>query len=77
MLHAFLDPDAPAFTRMLAEFPDYFHFPRQVVSDTLSLPDVQRGIQESATPTLRMLRDNHVFDEAEIAASFREKGFLV
>jgi len=71
MILAFLQPDAHALTRMLEQFPKEFPTAGQIVEEVIGYKSTQQGILSSAAPTLRMLRDNRVFDDLEIADTFR------
>jgi hypothetical protein len=77
MIMAFLEPDAHAFTRMLEQFPKEFPTPGQIVEEVIGYKSTKEGILNSAAPTLRMLRDNRVFDDPEIADTFRGLGLVL
>lgn len=77
MILAFLRPDSRALTRMLEQFPHEFHFPGQIVEQVIVSKAVRDGISDSAAPTLRLLRDNRVFDNPAIAESFRSAGLVL
>jgi hypothetical protein len=70
MVLAFLQPDKSALTRMLASFPEEFPKPAQIVEEVLNYKSTRDGIVTSASPTLKMLRENHVFDDHVIDAAF-------
>jgi hypothetical protein len=70
MILAFLQPDKFALTRMLESFPEEFPRPAQVVEEVVDYKSTLEGIVASASPTLRMLRENHVFDDPVIDSAF-------
>jgi hypothetical protein len=70
MILAFLQPDKSALTRMLESFPDEFPEPLQIVEEVVAYNSTLQGIVTSASPTLKMLRENHVFDDPVIDNAF-------
>jgi hypothetical protein len=70
MILAFLQPDKSALTRMLESFPEEFPKPAQIVEEVVGYRSTHEGILTSASPTLRMLRENHVFDDPAIDNAF-------
>ena len=70
MILAFLQPDKSALTRMLESFPEEFPKPAQIVEEVVNYKSTRDGIVSSASPTLRMLRENHVFDDPAIDNAF-------
>ncbi|MGB7923477.1 MAG: diiron oxygenase [Pyrinomonadaceae bacterium] len=77
MIMAFLQPDAYALTLMLEQFPKEFPTPGQMVEEIIGYESTQLGILNSATPTLRMLRDHRVFVDPEIAEAFHGLGLML
>lgn len=71
MILAFLEPDKLTLTLILEQFPSNFPMPIQIVEEVLASELTKEGIIASATPTLKMLKENNVFDEPEIADIFR------
>jgi hypothetical protein len=74
MLLAFLQPDSNALVKMLGEFPADFPIPRQVVDEVVNSRATLDSMREAASPTLRMLWDNGVFEDAHIAEAFQQRG---
>lgn len=72
MILAFLSPDTNYMKRVLEQFPREFPLPGDIVQEIATSASTSVGIFESATPTLKMLRDNHVFDEAPILSAFKK-----
>ena len=70
MILAFLQPDKSALTRMLESFPEHFARPAQIVEEVVDYKSTVDGIVASASPTLKMLRENHVFDDPAIDNAF-------
>ena len=70
MILAFLQPDKSALTRMLESFPEEFPRPAQIVEEVVDYKSTLEGIVTSASPTLKMLRENHVFDDPAIDNAF-------
>jgi hypothetical protein len=70
MILAFLQPDKSALTRMLESFPKEFPNPAQIVEEVVAYKSTHDGIVISASPTLKMLRENHVFDDSAIDSAF-------
>ena len=70
MILAFLQPDKCALTQMLESFPEEFSKPAQIVEEVVNYKSTRAGILISASPTLRMLRENHVFDDPVIDSAF-------
>jgi hypothetical protein len=70
MILAFLQPDKSALTRMLESFPEEFPKPAQIVEEVVDYKSAHDGIVASASPTLKMLRENHVFDDPVIDNAF-------
>lgn len=70
MILAFLQPDKSALTRMLESFPEEFPKPAQIVEEVVAYKSTHDGIVNSASPTLKMLRENHVFDDPAIVNAF-------
>lgn len=70
MILAFLQPDRPALTRMLESFPEEFPKPAQIVDEVINYKSTLEGIVNSASPTLKMLRENHVFDDRAVDNAF-------
>lgn len=77
MILAFLQPDAHALTLMLEQFPKEFPTPGQVVEEVIGYKSTREGILTAAAPTLRLLRDNRVLDDPEIADAFRGLGLIL
>lgn len=76
MILAFLKPDTFALGNMLQKYPSTFKVPSQIVSETTSNDATLRGIAESAGPTLRMLKENAVFEDGEIREAFDHFGLV-
>lgn len=72
MILAFLQPDGYALTRMLESFPEEFPRPSQIVEEVLDYRSIRDGIVSSASPTLKMLRENRVFDDPVIDNAFTD-----
>lgn len=70
MILAFLQPDKSALTRMLESFPEEFPRPAQIVEEVVDYNSTRNGIVSSASPTLKMLRENDVFDDPVIDNAF-------
>jgi hypothetical protein len=70
MILAFLQPDKSALTRMLESFPEEFSKPARIVKEVVDYKSTHEGIVASASPTLKMLRENHVFDDPAIDNAF-------
>ncbi|HEX7335104.1 MAG TPA: diiron oxygenase [Pyrinomonadaceae bacterium] len=70
MILAFLQPDKSALTRMLESFPEQFPKPAQIVEEVVNYKSTRDGIVTSASPTLKMLREHHVFDDPAIDSAF-------
>lgn len=70
MILAFLQPDKAALTRMLESFPEEFPKPAQIVEEVVAYKSTHDGIVISASPTLKMLREHHVFDDLAIDNAF-------
>lgn len=70
MILAFLQPDKSALTRMLESFPEEFSNPAQIVEEVIGYQSTLDGILSSASPTLKMLRENNVFDDPVIDNAF-------
>lgn len=70
MILAFLQPDKSALTRMLESFPEEFPEPARIVEEVINYESTRTGIVSSASPTLKMLRENHVFDDPVIDDAF-------
>lgn len=70
MILAFLQPDKSALTRMLETLPEEFPRPAQIVDEVVAYKSTHDGIVASASPTLKMLRENHVFDDPAIIDAF-------
>ena len=70
MILAFLQPDKSALARMLESFPDEFPEPVQLVEEVLNYKSTRNGILTSASPTLKMFGENHVFDDPVIDNAF-------
>jgi hypothetical protein len=76
MILAFLQPDKSALTRMLESFPEEFPKPEQIVEEVVAYKSTHDGIVASASPTLRMLREHHVFDDRAIDGAFMGLGLV-
>jgi ubiquinone biosynthesis protein len=72
MILAFLQPDKSALTRMLESFPEEFPRPAQIVEEVVNYNSTRNGILTSASPTLKMFRENRVFDDPVIDRAFAE-----
>lgn len=70
MILAFLQPDKSALTRMLESFPEEFPNAAQIVAEVVAYKSTHDGIVVSASPTLKMLRENYVFDDPAIDNAF-------
>jgi ubiquinone biosynthesis protein len=69
MILAFLQPDKSALTRMLESFPEEFPKPAQIIEEVVNY-STRNGILTSASPTLKMFRENRVFDDPVIDRAF-------
>lgn len=76
MILAFLQPDKFALTRMLASFPEELPKPAQIVAEVIAYQSTREGIVISASPTLKMLRENHVFDDPAIDSAFMRRNLV-
>lgn len=76
MILAFLQPDSSALTRMLEAFPDEFPRPVEMAQEVMNYEFTLNGIVTSASPTLKMLRENRVFDDPIIESAFTRLGLL-
>ncbi|WP_170191926.1 diiron oxygenase [Saccharothrix syringae] len=74
VIHAFLWPDEPALVRVLATMPEHFADPAAVVAGLAASPACRDAVLRNAAPTLRMFRDNGVFDDPVLAAAFADAG---
>jgi hypothetical protein len=72
IISAFLTPDVPALTGVLARYPEHFAEPARVVAEAAAGQPAAR----SARPTLAMLRQAGVLDPPDVAAAFRRHGLL-
>ncbi len=70
MILAFLQPDKSALTRMLEAFPEEFPKPAQIVEEVVDYKSTHEAIVTSASPTLKMFKENHVFDDPAIDNAF-------
>ncbi|MBP2327051.1 hypothetical protein JOF56_007436 [Kibdelosporangium banguiense] len=67
---AFLWPDEPALTAVLRTMPEVFDDPVRIVTELSTAPETLETVLRNATPTMRMLRDNGVFDDPVVAEAF-------
>ncbi|HEU4509530.1 MAG TPA: AarF/UbiB family protein [Pyrinomonadaceae bacterium] len=70
MMLAFLQPDKAGLTRMLELFPEEFPSPAQIVEEVVDYNSIRNGILTSASPTLKMFRENRVFEDPVIDRAF-------
>lgn len=76
VIHAFLWPDEPALTGVLRSMPGEFDDPVGIVAEMSASARTRDGVLRNATPTLRMLRDNGVFEDPSVAKAFLDAGLL-
>jgi hypothetical protein len=77
MILTFLAPDPRALERMLSHYPDVFPSPRLVAESVVGARETLADMRNAAKPTLRMLRQNGVFDEPEVADAFLRRGLTL
>ena len=77
MILAFLRPDREALVKMLQVFPQVFSHPEDIVQDLIGRQSTIDGIRESAAPTIKMLRDNKVFEDDHIREAFIVRELLI
>jgi P-aminobenzoate N-oxygenase AurF len=73
MILAFLNPDVNTLTQMLAQFSETFPLPGKIVREIVDSDATAEAIKKAASPTLKMLDANHVFDYPEILTTFQAK----
>jgi hypothetical protein len=76
MILAFLQPDVASLTKVLQAFPHEFPEPRQTVEEIVYSARARQGIRDSAAPTMKMLKDNGVFEERNITQAFERLALL-
>lgn len=72
MILTFLRQEPRALERMLKDFPEAFANPRRIAEEVAAAETTHLGMQAAAQPTLKMLRQNGVFDDPEVVDAFRE-----
>ncbi len=76
VIFAFLWPDEPALTSVLRSMPGEFDDPERVVAEMSGAARTRDAVLRNATPTLRMLRDNEVFEDPSVSKAFLDAGLL-
>ncbi len=72
MIYSFLKPEYELFFKILKEFPDNFSHPAKIIEDLKQDEIIRDGIKSSAEPTIKMLRNNGIFEYNEINEAFKE-----
>lgn len=73
MILTFLRQEPRTLESMLAHFPETFPNPREIAEEVAGADTTHLGMQASAQPSLRMMRQNGVFEDPEVAAAFRAR----
>ncbi|HEX7167193.1 MAG TPA: diiron oxygenase [Acidimicrobiales bacterium] len=76
MLRAFLEPDRDELVATAALYPEAFPDAAAAAEGAVQAITGSPGFVDSASPTLRALREAGVFADAEVAEAFRAEGFL-
>jgi hypothetical protein len=74
MILAFLAPDERAIAAPLTKFTIAFEFPGKLAADLLVSQPTRIGIRLAASPTLKIFRDNGVFQDPRVRNAFETRG---